>query len=189
MAKTISLVEKRVEKEDPRGFKERTKRIVEALLFSSPQPLSSERMHSIATLSHPVEMEEIETALRELKAEYERENRSFELIENSSGYLLKTRGPYARFVEELSLSSQSSRLSKAATEVLAIIAHRFPITRSEIEKIRGVDCSGALASLMERELIEVVGRLDSPGRPSQYGITKAFLEHFGLKCLSELKKN
>lgn len=184
---SISLHEKRIEKENFRSQKMKCKRIVEALLFSTSKPLSPEKLSSIISSSHPTTIEDIREVLSELQEEYEKEMRSFELVEKASGFLIRTRSDFSDFVSLLHGEWQREKLSKAATEVLAIIAHRCPITRASIEKIRGVDSSQAIASLLQRGLIEIVGRMETPGRPPQYGITRTFLDHFGLKNVEELR--
>lgn len=165
------------------------KRIVEALLFSSSEPLELEKLKEIIEVSYPIKKQELKRLLNELKEEYEKSNRAFQLDEMAGGYLLRTRKEMHSFVEALIQNKRSEKLSKAAVEVLAIIAYKQPITRSSIEKIRGIDSSGTMVSLLERELIEVVGRLEAPGHPKQYGTTKRFLRHFGLNCLNEIRSH
>lgn len=162
------------------------RRIVEALLFTSHEPLTLQKMREILDVKHPVTAKELTALLGELKRDYQSDGRGFQLFELGGGYLLRTAAETAPFVELLHASRRSEKLSKAALEVLAIVAYKQPLTRAEIEKIRGVDSSGTIASLLERELIEGVGRLEMPGRPMQYGTTRKFLVHFGLKAIDEL---
>lgn len=185
--RALSLIAQEFAHEDPSEHKVKSKRIIEALLFSTDTPLSIEKLQAIITLSHPIDEKGIHEALALLKEEYERSMRSFELIEKASGYQLRSKADFAPFVEELFADWHREKLSKAATEVLAIIAYRGPITRAAIEKIRGVDSSGALSTLFERKLIEITGRLQTLGRPSQYGTTQRFLDHFGLRSLEDLR--
>ena len=172
----------------PPSLKEEQKRVIEALLFSSNEPISAEKIAEILKLNFTLKTEEIKHLLKELQEEYRNLKRSFQLDEIGNGYLLRTTKEYAPYVELLYQDKRGERLSKAATEVIAIIAYKEPITKLEIEKIRGVDSSGAIQSLLERELIAVVGRLDVPGKPSQFGLTKKFLTHFGLKSLQDLRE-
>jgi segregation and condensation protein B len=185
----LNLFEKSLEKggENAPTRKNEIKRILEALLFSTNEPLETEKMKEIIETSYPIKNKEVKQLTLELKADYEKERRAFGIFEVAGGYLLRTVKEVHPFVEILHQNKRGEKLSKAAVEVLAIVAYKQPITRVEIEKIRGVDSSGTLSSLLERELVEIVGRLDAPGRPSQYGITKRFLRHFGLKSIEELK--
>jgi segregation and condensation protein B len=136
----------------------------------------------------PVKPRLLAECLQELKEEYQIEQRAFQLEEIGQGYILRTRDLYSAYVHQLHGNRRGEKLSQAATEVLAIIAYRQPITRPDIEAIRGVDSSGTLYSLLERGLIEISGRLEAPGRPSLYSTTSQFLQHFGLNDLSELPK-
>jgi segregation and condensation protein B len=172
-------------KEDPKARNLRLKRIIEALLFSASEPISAERIVEIIVRDEPISLNEVKSAIAELSAEYDREERSFEIAAIASGFLLRTKETFSHFVERLR-GKREERLSRAASEILAIIAYLQPVTRAQIEKIRGVDSSGSLLALQERELIEVVGRLELPGRPAQYGITRRFLTHFGLNSVNEL---
>lgn len=163
------------------------KRVIEALLFASNTPLAFGKIRQIVENVHPFTARELLILIHELKLEYEHQQRAFELVEIAEGYALRTRSDYGTYVDQLMGHKRPERLSQAATEVLAIIAFRQPITRPQMEALRGVDCSGVLQSLLERQLIEAVGKLESPGRPTLYGVTKQFLEHFGLRNLEDLK--
>jgi segregation and condensation protein B len=186
MSQELNLIEQAIEKVSKHAFSNRDqeiKRIIEALLFSSSEAISLDKLREVINSSYPVKSREVAKLLEELSQEYKRESRAFQIDEIAGGYLLRT-APYMRpYVELLYQDRRGEKLSQAATEVLAVVAFRSPITRREIEKIRGVDCSGTIASLLERGLIELVGRKETPGRPVQYGVTKQFLQHFGLKDL------
>lgn len=166
--------------------REHVKRLIEALLFASSDPLPLKKIREVTELLHPLKPRIIETLIKELRDEYDQQRRGFELTEIGEGYILRTRSEYGKYIESLYSSRRGEKLSNAATEVLAIIAYRQPITRVQIDAIRGVDSSGTLYSLIERGLIEVVGRLEAPGRPSLYGTTQHFLKGFGLGSLDEL---
>jgi len=160
-----------------------TKRLIEALLFASGEPVT------LAQLAEAIEETDATTLqglLRELQAEYDTEARGFQLIEVSRGYQLTTRPAYSDWVKRLFRREVSSRLSSASLETLAIVAYYQPVTRAEVEEIRGVNSDSALNSLVERKLITIAGRKDVPGRPLLYATTDNFLRHFGLKDLSEL---
>lgn len=162
------------------------KRIIEALLFTSSEPVSLSKLKDIIQTHYPIRTAELKRLIETLSKEYENEGHAFQIAEIGGGYLLRTIEHMRPFVELLHQDRRAEKLSRPATEVLAIIAYRQPITRREMEEIRGVDCSGTVTSLVERGLIEPIGRKEAPGRPIQYGITKRFLQHFGLKNLEDL---
>lgn len=163
------------------------KRIIEALLFASTEALALDKMKEVISSSYPIGTRELRRLVEELALEYQEENRSFQIDEIAGGYLLRTVEEMGAYVELLHLNRRGEKLSKASMEVLAIIAYSAPITRAEIEAIRGVDSSGTVASLAERGLIEEVGRKEAPGKPIQWGVSKLFLNHFGLKSPKELQ--
>ncbi|MGH7257665.1 MAG: SMC-Scp complex subunit ScpB, partial [Nitrospiraceae bacterium] len=157
--------------------------ILEALLFMSADPLPMNRMVS---LLGAVSKQEVEQALISLKHEYEQEGRGLHLAEIAGGYRILTKPDYAPWIKRLEKVKAPPKLSRSALESLAIIAYKQPIVRAEIEQIRGVETSGVLRTLLERKLVRIVGRKEEPGRPILYGTTKFFLEHFGLRDLSQL---
>ncbi len=157
--------------------------ILEAMLFVSSEPLSVTRL--VAALGG-VSKAEVEQALRALREELEQEGRGVSLTEIAGGYRLVTKAEYAPWIKRLDKAKSTAKLSRSALESLAIIAYKQPIVRSEIEEIRGVETSGVVRTLLERKLVRIVGRKEVPGRPIMYGTTKYFLEHFGLKDLTQL---
>jgi segregation and condensation protein B len=157
--------------------------VIEALLFVSPEPLTVERLASVLT---EVAKHRVGQVLNEMRAGYEREQRGLQLVEVGGGWQLVTRPEHGTWIKRLEKSKASSKLSRSALESLAIIAYKQPIVRGEIEHIRGVETSGVLRTLLERKLVRIVGRKEVPGRPIMYGTTKFFLQHFGLKDLTEL---
>lgn len=164
------------------------KRVVEALLFTYSDPLSLIKIREITDTILILRPKQLKEIIEELKQDYIAQQRAFRLEEIAQGYILRTHEEYAPYLILLHRQKRIEKLSSAATEVLAIIAYRQPITRPQIDAIRGVDSSGTLTQLLERNLIESQGKLDAPGRPTLYGTTKEFLKHFGLKNLEELKK-
>jgi len=154
---------------------------LEAVLFSSDEPLRFDRLQAL----FEVETTVLRQALQELMVEYAQENRGVVLQEVAGGFQIRTRAEYAPWILKLN-KSRVTRLSKAATESLAIIAYRQPVTRAEIEYLRGVDSGGVVRMLMEKQLVKIVGKKDVPGRPLLYGTSRHFLEFFGLKDLTEL---
>ncbi|MCH9627280.1 MAG: Segregation and condensation protein B [Chlamydiales bacterium] len=188
----INLIEETLEVATQRthSTKEREiKRIVEALLFASSEPVALPKLKEIIQTQYPIRSAELRHVIDTLSQEYKNEGHTFEIAEIAGGYLLRTVEEMYPFIELLHQDRRSEKLSRPATEVLAIIAYRQPITRREMEEIRGVDCSGTVVSLIERGLIEAVGRKEAPGRPIQYVITKRFLQHFGLKDLEALRRS
>lgn len=165
------------------------KLVIEALLFTSSDPLPLAKIREITDTILALRPRQLRTILEELKQDYLAQRRAFKLEEIAQGYVLRTFEEYAPYIDLLHRQRRGEKLSPASTEVLAIIAYRQPITRPQIDAIRGVDSSGTIMQLLERQLIESVGKLEAPGRPTLYATTKEFLKHFGLKDISELKKN
>jgi segregation and condensation protein B len=164
---------------------EETKRILEALLFASPDPLSIERILAILP---GIAGEDVVRAADELREDYLGDGRSFQLVEVGGGYQITTKPDYAVWVEKLLENRSKARLSKAALETLAVVAYKQPVMRSAIESVRGVNVDGVLRTLMERNLVRMVGRGEGPGRPLLFGTTREFLVQFGINRLSDLPK-
>ncbi|MGD8628793.1 MAG: SMC-Scp complex subunit ScpB [bacterium] len=162
---------------------EELKRIVEALLFASPDPLSVRRIKSVVP---GLETDQVLETLSELKQDYEGDSRSFQIVEIGGGYQLTTKPDYALWVGKLVEARGKQRLSRAALETLAIVAYKQPALRATLEGIRGVNVDGVLRTLMERDLVRIVGRADGPGRPLLFGTTRDFLMQFGLNKLADL---
>jgi len=154
---------------------------LEALLFVAKEPLSGQKLAEILEVTEGNITELVQT----LKEHYESSSSGLLLIEVDNGYRLGTKPEMAVYIETL-YKQPTQALSNAALEVLSIIAYKQPITRGEIEFIRGVQSDSSLATLVEKELVKEIGRKDSPGRPILYGTTEKFLMHFGLKSLEEL---
>src|SRR5262245_10293619 len=155
---------------------------LEALLFASDAPLELARIAEVLELSP----DEARAALAELTAACAAPGRGLTVVEVAGGYRLVTRPELAPVLVQLQRLRLKSRLSRAAVETLAIIAYRQPISRPEIEQLRGVNADAVVTALLERRLIRMVGRKVGPGRPILYGTTREFLEHFGLRDLGEL---
>jgi segregation and condensation protein B len=159
--------------------------IVEAVLFASDAPLTAEE---IARADETLDEEQVEDAIRQLRAEYDDAARSFQLMELAEGHQILTRPEFAPYLERFDNVPRPSRLSGPALETLAIIAYRQPLGRLEMEYVRGVGVSGVARTLQERNLIEVVGRAEGLGRPLLYGTTRHFLEHFGFRSIEDLPR-
>ena len=129
---------------------------------------------------------EVAAALEQLKIQYIEQERAFQLTEKAEGWQLATDPKYAQWVRQLFPALKPARLSAPALETLAIIAYRQPITRADVEAVRGVNIDGVLQTLMERGLVKIAGRAEIPGRPLLYETTQFFLDHFGLRNLDEL---
>ena len=172
-------------------------RVIEALLFSARKPLSIHEI-SVAIKGAGTEDElapnefarlrevEIAAALEQLKIDYVQQQRGFQLVEKADGWQLATDPAFAKWVRQLFLGPKPARLSAPALETLAIIAYRQPITRADVEAVRGVNIDGVLQTLVERGLVKIGGRAEVPGRPLLYETTQFFLDHFGLRNLDEL---
>jgi segregation and condensation protein B len=158
------------------------RRIVEALILGAPEPISAAR---IAEVLPGVRAAEVRELVAELNADYEAQGRAFEVWEVANGWQLRTREAYAPWLRELH-RDRALRLSRAALETLAVIAYRQPVTRAEIEHVRGVDVGATVRSLVDRRLVRIAGHRDVPGHPMLYATTRRFLEVFGLESLSDL---
>ena len=160
-------------------------RIVEAILFASDAPLAP---GEIARADEALDEDRVEAALAALKSEYDDAGHAFELREVADGVQLLTRPEFAPYLERFDTVPRSSRLSGPALEALAIVAYRQPISRIEVEYIRGVNSTGVIRTLLERELIAGVGRGEGVGRPVLYGTSSKFMEHFGFPSMEHLPR-
>jgi segregation and condensation protein B len=158
------------------------KSILESLLFAAGEPVTVARL---AAAIEGVSRAEVQQALAALAREYRGQGRGIVLEEVAGGYQLRTPKEHANYVRKL-LAAKPPRLSRPLLETAAIIAYRQPITRPEIEQLRGVDCGAVLETLLERRLVRIAGRKEAPGRPMVYATTPEFLEVFGLKDLDSL---
>ena len=172
-------------------------RVIEALLFSAQKPLSIRELTEAVRGSGAedefspnefarVSEAEVAAALEQLKIECIEQQRGFQLNEKADGWQLATDPKYAQWVGQLFPAPKPARLRAPALETLAIIAYRQPITRADVEAVRGVNIDGVLQTLMERGLVKIAGRAEIPGRPLLYETTQFFLDHFGLRNLDEL---
>jgi len=164
------------------GSDERLVAILESVIFASGEPLTLARLTEVVP---GPSRGELRGALTRLAARAERERRGVRLLEVAGGYQFRTAPEHAEWVRRL-FQQKPWRLTRATLETLAIVAYKQPITRAEIEAIRGVDADSALATLLSRKLVRIVGRKDVIGRPLLYGTTRQFLEVFGLKDLAGL---
>ena len=171
--------------------------VIEALLFSAQKPLTAREL--VAAIKGAGAEDElmpnefakaseaqVGAALEQLKIEYVQQGRAFQLAEKAEGWQLVSDPAYAPWVRQLFPAVKPARLTPPSLETLAIVAYRQPITRADIEAVRGVAVDGVLQNLMERGLVKIAGRAEVPGRPLLYETTQFFLEHFGLRDLDEL---
>ena len=172
--------------------------VLEALLFASPKPITLPELRAVlrsaaefteepmaAALTRSRDQDLLD-ALTSLAAGYRQSERAFELQETAAGWQLTTVAASAAWVRQLFPESRPARLSAPALETLAIIAYRQPVTRADVEAVRGVDVGGVAQTLLDRALIKIAGRAELPGRPILYATTQLFLEHFGLRSVQEL---
>lgn len=159
------------------------KKIIETLLFITDRPVKPSRIADVVETADARRVREI---IRELQQEYASQGRAVQIVELGGGFQMSTKPEYGRWVRRLYNEKMTTKLSNAALETLAIVAYKQPITRAEMEAIRGVDVAGPLERLLERALVRVVGKKDTVGRPMVYGTTDEFLRMFGLNKISEL---
>ncbi len=156
--------------------------ILEALLLASDRPLSPSRLASVL----PVKEGAVEGLVQELNQTYETTGRAFRVRNVAGGYRLFTEPEFEPYVEALAVVTREARLSQAALETLAVVAYRQPVSKNDVEFVRGCDCDGVLRTLLSRRLVAIKGRSEAPGRPLLYVTTERFLEYFGLANVTDL---
>lgn len=156
--------------------------IAEALILASPEPIPAARLAKLLPRCTPAKARAL---VDELNADYVAQQRSFEIQEVAGGYQVRTHPEFASYLQQLQ-RTRPLRLSNAALETLAIVAYRQPVTRAEVEHVRGVDAGPVMRNLLERKLVKIAGHRDVPGRPMLYATTKRFLELLGLASLEAL---
>jgi len=160
------------------------KSAIEALVFTAGSPLSLDRLKGI--FEAEAATEQIETQIRALQQDYTDRGAGLMVVEVAGGFQFATRPEHYGWIRKFRTVKTSTKLSRPALETLAIVAYKQPITRTEVEAIRGVNIGGIMRNLMERRLVKIVGKKDVPGKPMLYGTTPEFLQYFGLKDLSAL---
>lgn len=163
---------------------------IEGLIFTAPNPLSVREIQECLeeTFETPFPDTDIKSAINSIKDRYQEHDFSFEVVAVSGGYQFMTKGAYHQTIGTLLKQTTKKQLSRAALETLSIIAYKQPVIKSEIEKIRGVSCDYAIQKLLEKELVDINGRSEGPGRPLLYGTSEKFMDYFGLESLGELPK-
>ena len=155
---------------------------IEGILFAAGEPVKAAKLAAVLDCG----IEDVENAVEELKTEYNEDERGFNIIDIREGYQICSRPVYYNYIQEILGEQRNQPLSNAAMEALAIIAYKQPVTRGQVEKIRGVNSDGSINRLYERSLIEECGRLDAPGKPILYRTTDTFLRCFGLRSPKDL---
>jgi segregation and condensation protein B len=156
--------------------------IAEALILASPEPIPVAKLAKLIPRCTPSKAKALVDALN---ADYVAQQRAFEICEVAGGYQMRTHAEFSSYLHQLQ-KTRPLRLSNAALETLSIVAYRQPVTRSEVEQVRGVDAGPVVRSLLERKLVKIAGHKEVPGRPMLYATTKRFLEVFGLAHLEDL---
>jgi segregation and condensation protein B len=170
------------------------KQLVEALIFAAGEPLSAKQIKEIYESSsregeeRRIEGDEVDQIVNELNDEFQQSAKAYRIIRIGGGYQFATLAEYAEWIGKLNKEQGRRKLSQSSLESLSIIAYRQPISKPEIEAIRGVNCDYVLKTLLEKDLVTIVGRAPTPGRPLLYGTTKQFLMHFGLNDIADLPK-
>ena len=159
--------------------------VVEALLFASDTPLEAERIREVLDLP---DIHEASRLIEELRARYEASSQGLQIVEVGGGYRMVTRPEVAPWLVRLARARTRTRLSRPALEALAIVAYKQPVSRPEIDAVRGVNSEGVLDNLLERRLIRITGRKEAPGRPYLFETTREFLVAFGLRDIGDLPK-
>ena len=160
-----------------------TSGVLEALLLATDRPLSAARLASVMPRTEEKQMAGL---VDELNTSYEETGRSFRIRQVAGGYRLFTQPEFESYVDALAVTSREARLSQAALETLAVVAYRQPVSKNDVEYVRGCDCDGVLRTLLTRRMVAIKGRSEAPGRPLLYATTDRFLEYFGLAHMSDL---
>lgn len=163
---------------------------VESLVFSTEHPISLEEIKDALdlTFESDIPFEDIQTCISTIAEQYSDERFSFELVEIGGGYQFLSKGAYFNTIGNYLKLTTRKQLSRAALETLAIVAYKQPVSKVELEKIRGVNCDYSIQKLLEKELVTITGRSDGPGRPLLYGTSEKFMDYFGINSLDDLPK-
>lgn len=163
---------------------------IEALIFASEQSMNADEISRSLSVSFEqiISREDVEDSINKIVLKYDSEDFAIQLVQIGGGYCFMTKPSFHKIIGDFLKQSEKKKLSSAALETLSIIAYKQPISKSEIESIRGVNCDYTVQKLLEKDLIEIGGRMDTPGRPLIYITSEKFLNHFGLKDASDLPK-
>lgn len=163
---------------------------IEGLIFATDSPVSAEEIRQCLEETFETEFSEqdVSTAISQIQSRYAADDFAIELVEIAGGLQFMTKGAYHPLIGTWLKQTTKKRLSQAAIETLSIIAYKQPVTKTDLEAIRGVSCDYSLQKLLEKELVSIVGRSDGPGRPLLYGTSIKFMDYFGLKSMDDLPK-
>jgi segregation and condensation protein B len=163
---------------------------IEALIFATDSPVSLKTIRDVLeeTFGMKFPKSELKELIEQLKAKYQADDFAMEIVEMADGFHFMSKAAYHETIAIHLKQTTKKRLSRSALETLSIIAYKQPVTKSDMEKIRGVSCDYAVQKLLEKELVAIVGRSDSPGRPLLYGTSEKFMDYFGLKNIEDLPK-
>jgi segregation and condensation protein B len=163
-------------------------RHIEAVIFCSHQPVAEDEIRSVLNEMYETEIPQtdVDICLTRLMSKYENEMYPFEILKSGGGYQFLTKPAYQASIGIYLKQKSKKRLSTTAMETLAIISYKQPISKSQIEQIRGVNCDYSVQKLLEKELIQIKGKAETPGRPVLYGTSAKFMDYFGINSLSEL---
>jgi segregation and condensation protein B len=163
---------------------------VESLIFSTEHPISLDEIKDCLemTFESEVSMDDIRASIEGIRLQYSEDRFSFELVEIGGGYQFLSKGAYFNTIGNYLKLTTRKQLSRAALETLAIVAYKQPVSKSELEKIRGVNCDYSVQKLLEKELVTILGRSDGPGRPLLYGTSEKFMDYFGINSIEDLPK-
>lgn len=163
---------------------------IESLIFASEQAVSQADISSTLKDSFEVSVKEaeIEKALEELVKKYSAEDYSMEIVAINDGYQFMSKGAFHHVIGTLLKLQSNKKLSRTALETLSIVAYKQPVSKTDIELIRGVNCDYTIQKLLEKELVEIIGRAEGPGRPLLYGTSEKFMNYFGIKSIKDLPK-
>lgn len=169
---------------------DKLRHLLEALIFSSEQPISVAELQTVLfTYSgEEVSLEAIQEEVDALQNRYDSDDYVFEIIKSGGGYQFLSKPLYHKPISALLQHRARRKLSTAALECLSIIAYSQPVTKTDLEQIRGVNCDYTIQKLLERDLVRITGRSDGPGKPLQYGTTQFFMDYFGINALDELPR-
>lgn len=161
---------------------------LESLIFASDKPITLKDLELTLTTYFDTEIrkEDILESIEQIKARYSSSDFAFEMVEIANGYQFMTKGLFHPVVGQYLKLESKKKLSRAALETLAIISYKQPVTKTEMESIRGVNCDYGVQKLLDMELVEITGREEGPGKPLLYGTTEKFMDHFGINSLSDL---
>ena len=158
--------------------------IVEALLFASDSPLSGKKIREI--IPEIANEKQVKKIISQIDEKYETTNSPLKIVELAGGYQIVTRDTFSTWISQLYKSRSRQKLTRKGLETLAIIAYKQPVTKTQLEQIRGVNCDYSTQKLLEKELIEIKGKAETPGRPLLFGTSTKFMEYFGINDLNEL---